>query len=128
MKFGLQLPNGESAQDFAYVHEATAAKIRAERTDEALTIIDQLWRGETVNFQGQHFQVENLHFAPPPVQQPRIPIWVAGWYPNKAPMRRAARRDRRRRWGERVFRWKILTHCLPKRMYLIYPNPMNSLD
>ena len=30
---------------------------------------------------------------PPPVQSPRIPIWVGGWWPNKAPMRRAARWD-----------------------------------
>jgi hypothetical protein len=27
------------------------------------------------------------------VQQPRIPIWVAGQWPNKAPFRRAARWD-----------------------------------
>ena len=30
---------------------------------------------------------------PRPVQSPRIPIWVAGGWPNKAPYRRAARWD-----------------------------------
>lgn len=30
---------------------------------------------------------------PPPVQQPRIPIWVAARYPNRRPVRRAARWD-----------------------------------
>ena len=28
---------------------------------------------------------------PRPVQQPRVPIWVAGMWPNRRPMRRAAR-------------------------------------
>lgn len=30
---------------------------------------------------------------PTPVQTPRIPIWVAGVWPHKAPLRRAARWD-----------------------------------
>jgi hypothetical protein len=30
---------------------------------------------------------------PRPVQQPRIPIWVAGTWPNRGPFRRAARFD-----------------------------------
>jgi hypothetical protein len=34
-----------------------------------------------------------MKFLPRPAQQPRIPIWVGGWWPNKPPMRRAARWD-----------------------------------
>jgi hypothetical protein len=30
---------------------------------------------------------------PPPQQRPRIPIWVAGLWPHRAPFRRAARWD-----------------------------------
>ena len=30
---------------------------------------------------------------PRPVQQPRIPVWCGGRWPNKAPFRRAARWD-----------------------------------
>ena len=30
---------------------------------------------------------------PPPVQRPRIPVWVAGVWPHRAPLRRAARWD-----------------------------------
>ena len=33
------------------------------------------------------------HFLPRPVQQPRVPIWVAGRWPNRRPFRRAARWD-----------------------------------
>jgi hypothetical protein len=45
------------------------------------------------SFQGDHFTLEETTFLPPPVQQPRPPIWVAGWWPNKPPLRRAARWD-----------------------------------
>jgi alkanesulfonate monooxygenase SsuD/methylene tetrahydromethanopterin reductase-like flavin-dependent oxidoreductase (luciferase family) len=32
-------------------------------------------------------------FDPPPVQRPRIPVWCAATYPNRRPLRRAARWD-----------------------------------
>ena len=32
-------------------------------------------------------------FEPRPLQRPRIPLWVAARWPNKRPMRRAARWD-----------------------------------
>ena len=32
-------------------------------------------------------------FEPRPIQQPRIPIWVAARWPNRRPLRRAARFD-----------------------------------
>src|SRR5690606_25261265 len=35
----------------------------------------------------------NARFLPTPRQQPRIPVWVAGFWPNKPPFRRAARWD-----------------------------------
>ncbi len=31
--------------------------------------------------------------SPAPIQQPRVPIWVAGYWPNRRPFRRAARWD-----------------------------------
>ena len=34
-----------------------------------------------------------MTFRPTPVQSPRVPIWVGGWWPNKPPLRRAARWD-----------------------------------
>ena len=35
----------------------------------------------------------DANFVPRPVQQPRIPIWVAGKWPHTGPFRRAARWD-----------------------------------
>jgi hypothetical protein len=34
-----------------------------------------------------------MAFLPAPVQHPRIPIWIAGMWPNRRPFRRAARFD-----------------------------------
>jgi alkanesulfonate monooxygenase SsuD/methylene tetrahydromethanopterin reductase-like flavin-dependent oxidoreductase (luciferase family) len=56
-------------------------------------VLTGLWRGEPFSFEGEQFQIRDALCWPPPVQSPRIPIWVAGWWPNKPPMRRGARWD-----------------------------------
>ena len=61
--------------------------------DEGLAILDGLWSGRPFGYQGEHYTLHEVTFLPPPVQRPRIPIWVGGWWPNKRPMRRAARWD-----------------------------------
>ena len=52
-----------------------------------------MWSGEPFSYDGDHYQVKETTFKPLPFQQPRIPIWVAGTWPNKGPFRRAARFD-----------------------------------
>jgi alkanesulfonate monooxygenase SsuD/methylene tetrahydromethanopterin reductase-like flavin-dependent oxidoreductase (luciferase family) len=52
-----------------------------------------LWSGEPFHFEGAHYHVRAAQFLPRPVQSPRIPIWVGGGLPNKAPFRRAAQWD-----------------------------------
>ena len=79
--------------EFGFFGEATDAKIRAEKLDEGLEILTGLWSGEKFSFQGTHYQLNEVIFQPTPVQQPRIPIWVGGFWPRKAPFRRAARYD-----------------------------------
>jgi alkanesulfonate monooxygenase SsuD/methylene tetrahydromethanopterin reductase-like flavin-dependent oxidoreductase (luciferase family) len=73
--------------------EPTDLRTLAARLDEALTIIDGLWRGEELSFAGMHYRLEPMTFLPRPVQQPRIPIIVAGYWPHRGPIRRAARWD-----------------------------------
>ena len=68
-------------------------KIIAEKLDEGLDILTGLWRGKNFKYQGKHFQVSPTTFLPTPIQQPRIPIWIGGFWPNKPPIRRAARWD-----------------------------------
>jgi alkanesulfonate monooxygenase SsuD/methylene tetrahydromethanopterin reductase-like flavin-dependent oxidoreductase (luciferase family) len=51
---------------------------QARLLDEGLELLDRYWGGA---------------FQPRPVQQPRIPIWAAAKWPNRRPLRRAARCD-----------------------------------
>ncbi len=78
---------------FSAFGEAMAARQRAAMLDEALEILTGLWRGEPFSYQGQYYQVKEVTLLPPPVQTPRIPIWVGGGYPLKGPVHRAARWD-----------------------------------
>lgn len=68
---------------------------RAELLDEGLDIVTGLWAGQPFEYDGKHHQVQSTDFMvpPPPVQRPRIPIWVVGAWPRPKSMRRAARYD-----------------------------------
>ena len=81
---------------FAQFGEVTDRKARAERLDEGLDIMIALWKGDPFDYEGKHYQLNNAkpHIPPPPpVQQPRIPIWVVGAWPRMKSMRRAIRWD-----------------------------------
>jgi alkanesulfonate monooxygenase SsuD/methylene tetrahydromethanopterin reductase-like flavin-dependent oxidoreductase (luciferase family) len=70
-------------------------KVRAEKLDEGLAIYDGLMRGQPFRYAGTHFSVEPTDFVPPPppVQRPRVPVWVVGAYPAARSMDRAAQWD-----------------------------------
>ena len=70
-------------------------KVRAEKLDEGLAIYDGLMHGQPFSFSGKHYQVRPTDFLtpPPPVQQPRVPVWVVGAYPSAQSLRRAAKWD-----------------------------------
>jgi alkanesulfonate monooxygenase SsuD/methylene tetrahydromethanopterin reductase-like flavin-dependent oxidoreductase (luciferase family) len=65
-------------------------RVRARILDESLAVLVRLWSGRPVSFEGDFLRTVAEPFLPTPVQRPRIPIWVAGMWPNKRPMRRAA--------------------------------------
>ncbi|MBO0812247.1 MAG: hypothetical protein J2P23_09405, partial [Microlunatus sp.] len=46
-----------------------------------------------VDHDGTYYQAHDVELLPATVQQPRPPIWIGGYWPAKAPMRRAARWD-----------------------------------
>jgi alkanesulfonate monooxygenase SsuD/methylene tetrahydromethanopterin reductase-like flavin-dependent oxidoreductase (luciferase family) len=58
--------------------EVTDLLERAQLLDQGLDDLARYWAGD---------------FEPVPVQRPRIPVWVAGEWPNRRPVRRAARWD-----------------------------------
>lgn len=64
---------------------------RGSMLDEGLEVLQGLLSGETVEHDGKHVQARGVQFLPTPTRP--IPIWIAGRWPNAAPLRRAARFD-----------------------------------
>jgi alkanesulfonate monooxygenase SsuD/methylene tetrahydromethanopterin reductase-like flavin-dependent oxidoreductase (luciferase family) len=85
--------SGYQARDFTAFGEDADAKIRAEKLDEGLEVLNGLWSGKEFSFHGKHYEVNEVEFLPKPLQSPRIPIWLAGGWPRRKPFRRAARWD-----------------------------------
>jgi alkanesulfonate monooxygenase SsuD/methylene tetrahydromethanopterin reductase-like flavin-dependent oxidoreductase (luciferase family) len=78
---------------FTHFGEELDARRRAEQLDEGLEIIAGLWTGEPFSFRGAHYTVDEVIFLPPPVSEPRPPIWIGGGYPHRRPIERALRWD-----------------------------------
>jgi alkanesulfonate monooxygenase SsuD/methylene tetrahydromethanopterin reductase-like flavin-dependent oxidoreductase (luciferase family) len=87
---GLGFPADAEFETFG---EETDDRVRAEKLDEGLEILTGLWSGQPFSYAGNQFRLQEDTFLPRPVQSPRIPIWVAGIWPARAPYRRAARWD-----------------------------------
>ncbi len=91
------LPVGLGATDDRWwlFEDDPGRRVRAEQMDEALELIQALWSGEPVTYEGAHYRARPAEImAPPrPLQRPRVPIWVVGAWPRPKSMRRAARLD-----------------------------------
>lgn len=79
--------------EYSAFGEDPGDKLHGEMLDEGLDVLTGLWGGEPFSYAGKHYTVREAQFLPTPAQSPRIPIWVAGIWPRKAPMRRAAHWD-----------------------------------
>ena len=79
--------------EFERFGEAGDPRVRARQLDEGLDVLSGLWSGEPFSYRGDHYRLDQMVFRPRPLQTPRIPIWVAGIWPRKAPLRRAMRWD-----------------------------------
>jgi alkanesulfonate monooxygenase SsuD/methylene tetrahydromethanopterin reductase-like flavin-dependent oxidoreductase (luciferase family) len=64
--------------------------IRASILDEALFVLRGLWSGSSVLHKGKYFTVNSPSFLASSTTRPNIPIWVAGTWPRRGPLRRAA--------------------------------------
>jgi alkanesulfonate monooxygenase SsuD/methylene tetrahydromethanopterin reductase-like flavin-dependent oxidoreductase (luciferase family) len=72
---GLGSPRNDEFEPFGEVADPGE---RARLLDQGLEDLTRYWSGD---------------FEPVPVQQPRIPVWVAGEWPHRRPVRRALRWD-----------------------------------
>ncbi len=82
-----------SDHGFTHFDEERDARKRARLLDESLEVLQGLWSGQPFSYSGEHYHVTEITFLPPPIQTPRIPIWIGGQWPRKGPMSRAARFD-----------------------------------
>jgi alkanesulfonate monooxygenase SsuD/methylene tetrahydromethanopterin reductase-like flavin-dependent oxidoreductase (luciferase family) len=74
---GVGIGSGRTGEfDPARFGEEGDPRERGRLLDEGLERLTGYWDGE---------------FEPPPLQSPRIPVWVAARWPNRRPLRRAAR-------------------------------------
>jgi alkanesulfonate monooxygenase SsuD/methylene tetrahydromethanopterin reductase-like flavin-dependent oxidoreductase (luciferase family) len=76
LTFGVGL--GADRNELEPFGEVVDPRERAQLLDQGMERLTALWAGD---------------FEPTPIQQPRIPVWVAGRWPKRRPLRRAARWD-----------------------------------
>ena len=81
--FGVGSPRGPEWQALGL-----PAKGHGGRIDEALELLRRLWTEDSVDFDGQHYQLTGARIDPKPVQK-RIPLWIGGT--SKTAIARTAR-------------------------------------
>jgi len=64
-------------------------KQRVGRLVEGLEVLERLWSGEPVDYEGRHFNLRSVRISMRPMQSPRPPIWLAA--NSDGGVRRAAR-------------------------------------
>jgi alkanesulfonate monooxygenase SsuD/methylene tetrahydromethanopterin reductase-like flavin-dependent oxidoreductase (luciferase family) len=75
--------------EFSAFGDEADPRVRGRMLDEGLEVLTALMSGAPVDHDGAHYAARDVRFRPAPV----VPIWLAGRFGNRAPMRRAARQD-----------------------------------
>jgi probable F420-dependent oxidoreductase len=57
---------------------------RAQRTDEAITLMRRLWEEDKVTHEGKFFTCHDVSITPKPFFQPSPPVWIGGRSPAAA--------------------------------------------
>lgn len=91
MIFGAGL--GSIPAEYDAFGEDPTPRVRAERLDESLRVIDLAWKAKPFACHGEHLHVDAPAMLPSPVQEPRVPVWIGGRWPARSPFVRAAKWD-----------------------------------
>lgn len=62
----------------AYGYGFPRAGVRLGMLDEGVQIFKQAWEHGVATFDGKHYQVDGAICRPRPLQEPSIPLWIAG--------------------------------------------------
>lgn len=86
---------------------------RVELLEEGLAVYDGLMRGQPFSYDGSHYHVRPTDFfvPDPPVQRPRVPVWVVGAY--RPGQKRQPSVDRASRWDGLLPYWIDANHPGP---------------
>jgi alkanesulfonate monooxygenase SsuD/methylene tetrahydromethanopterin reductase-like flavin-dependent oxidoreductase (luciferase family) len=93
LTLGVGLGSDHYGAELTKTGEQRDDHLPAQLLDEALEIPADAWSGKPVHHLGEHYTVDDIQFPPRPVQQPGVPVWVAGHPGNVKPLRRAAGHD-----------------------------------
>jgi hypothetical protein len=82
----------------SFPDEVTDTRLRTEMLDESIDILTLLYQRKQFDYDGKYYHLkltllDEQHYPPKPVQQPRIPLWVVGIWPKKKSMRRVLKCD-----------------------------------
>ena len=61
-----------------YGYEFANDSARLGQLEEGVQIMKRMWTEDVVDFEGRHYQLKGAICRPKPLQDPHIPIWVAG--------------------------------------------------
>jgi alkanesulfonate monooxygenase SsuD/methylene tetrahydromethanopterin reductase-like flavin-dependent oxidoreductase (luciferase family) len=75
--------------EFSAYGDESDPKVRGRMLDEGLDVLTGLLSGDPVDHDGTHYAARGVAFRP----APSVPIWLAGRFGNRAPLRRSARHD-----------------------------------
>jgi len=75
--------------EFSAFGDEPDPRVRGRMLDEGLEVLTALLAGGPVDHDGAHYAAREVRFRPAPA----VPIWLAGRFGNRAPVRRAARHD-----------------------------------
>lgn len=75
--------------EFSAFGDGADPRVRGRMLDEGLEVLTALLTGGPVDHDGTHYAARDVRFRPAPA----VPVWLAGRFGNRAPLRRAARHD-----------------------------------
>jgi F420-dependent oxidoreductase-like protein len=61
-----------------YGYEFPKASVRIGQLDEGVQVMRRMWTEDEVHFEGRFYHLQGAISRPKPVQDPMIPLWIAG--------------------------------------------------
>ncbi len=81
-RFSLGLGSGEALNEHILGHRWPTPEVRLAMLAEAVQVIREMWTGNTVDWKGEFFKVENARLFDPPEQA--VPVILSGFGPSSA--------------------------------------------